>query len=67
MSEVPLYQVGHEIGTSTGRTRRCGWLDLALVKYTTRLNGPTRTLLKSCSIPPPPLLNLSIEQSNIAD
>lgn len=32
-------QVGHEIGTSTGRTRRCGWLDLVVVKYTSRING----------------------------
>lgn len=31
-----MWQVGHEIGTSTGRTRRCGWLDLVVVKYTNR-------------------------------
>jgi len=36
-----LEKVGHEIGTSTGRTRRCGWLDLVIVKYTNRLNGYT--------------------------
>lgn len=36
-----LETVGHEIGTSTGRTRRCGWLDLVVVKYTNRLNGYT--------------------------
>uniref|UniRef100_A0A6U4MSH5 Adenylosuccinate synthetase n=1 Tax=Hemiselmis andersenii TaxID=464988 RepID=A0A6U4MSH5_HEMAN len=34
-----LEKVGHEIGTSTGRTRRCGWLDLVVVKYTARING----------------------------
>ena len=28
-----LQEVGHEYGTTTGRRRRCGWLDLALVKY----------------------------------
>lgn len=36
-----LETVGHEIGTSTGRTRRCGWLDLVIVKYTNRINGYT--------------------------
>jgi len=34
-----LEKVGHEIGTSTGRTRRCGWLDLVVVRYTARING----------------------------
>ncbi len=32
---------GHEYGTTTGRPRRCGWLDLALVKYSARLSGTT--------------------------
>ncbi len=32
---------GHEYGTTTGRPRRCGWLDLPLVKYTTMLSGTT--------------------------
>lgn len=36
-----MEKVGHEIGTSTGRTRRCGWLDLVVVKYTARINGYT--------------------------
>jgi adenylosuccinate synthase len=30
---------GHEYGTVTGRPRRCGWLDLMLVKYSHMLNG----------------------------
>jgi adenylosuccinate synthase len=30
---------GHEFGTTTGRPRRCGWLDLNLVKYTHMING----------------------------
>ena len=29
---------GHEIGTTTGRERRCGWLDLVALRYATRLN-----------------------------
>ena len=29
---------GHEFGTTTGRPRRCGWLDLVALKYAVRLN-----------------------------
>jgi adenylosuccinate synthase len=32
---------GHEYGTTTGRPRRCGWLDLVALRYTTRLTGAT--------------------------
>lgn len=31
--------IGKEIGTSTGRKRRCGWFDAVAVKYAARLNG----------------------------
>jgi len=34
-----LQEVGHEYGTTTGRRRRCGWLDIPLVKYSAMLNG----------------------------
>ncbi|MBX3096655.1 MAG: adenylosuccinate synthase [Fimbriimonadaceae bacterium] len=30
---------GHEYGTVTGRPRRCGWLDLVALRYSTRLNS----------------------------
>ena len=30
---------GHEYGTTTGRPRRCGWLDLVALKYAIDLNG----------------------------
>ncbi len=33
---------GKEFGTTTGRPRRCGWLDLVVVKNSTRINGFTR-------------------------
>lgn len=36
-----LRDVGGEFGTTTGRPRRCGWLDLVLVKYTHTLNDYT--------------------------
>lgn len=34
-----LQEVGHEYGTTTGRRRRCGWLDVPLVKYSSMING----------------------------
>ncbi|CCA74795.1 probable ADE12-adenylosuccinate synthetase [Serendipita indica DSM 11827] len=34
-----LQQVGHEYGVTTGRKRRCGWLDLVVLKYSTMING----------------------------
>jgi adenylosuccinate synthase len=33
-----LRDQGHEFGTTTGRERRCGWLDLVALRYATRLN-----------------------------
>ncbi|MBI5392434.1 adenylosuccinate synthase [Candidatus Woesearchaeota archaeon] len=36
-----LRKQGAEYGTTTGRPRRCGWLDLAMLKESTRLNGFT--------------------------
>ena len=34
-----LRELGHEFGTVTGRPRRCGWLDLMVVKYAAGLNS----------------------------
>lgn len=34
-----LRDVGHEYGATTGRPRRCGWLDLNVVKYGHMING----------------------------
>jgi adenylosuccinate synthase len=36
-----LREVGHEYGTTTGRPRRCGWLDLVALRYASRINGFT--------------------------
>ncbi|KIK68109.1 hypothetical protein GYMLUDRAFT_36939 [Collybiopsis luxurians FD-317 M1] len=36
---VHLQEVGHEYGTTTGRRRRCGWLDLVVMKHSTLING----------------------------
>ena len=32
---------GHEYGTTTGRQRRCGWIDLVALRYAARINGLT--------------------------
>ena len=36
-----IREVGHEYGVTTGRPRRCGWLDLVQVKFSARVNGLT--------------------------
>ena len=36
-----LTEKGHEFGTTTGRRRRCGWLDLVVLKHSHRINGFT--------------------------
>lgn len=41
---------GLEYGTTTGRPRRCGWLDLVLLKYALRLNGCTELALTKIDV-----------------
>lgn len=36
-----IRELGHEYGTTTGRPRRCGWLDLVALRYTVLINGIT--------------------------
>ena len=36
-----LRTTGFEFGTTTGRPRRCGWLDTVIGRYATRINGVT--------------------------
>jgi len=36
-----MQRVGQEFGATTGRPRRCGWLDIPALKYATRVNGIT--------------------------
>lgn len=36
-----IREAGHEYGSTTGRPRRCGWLDLVAVKWAAQLNGIT--------------------------
>ena len=40
-----LQTIGHEYGTTTSRKRRCGWLDIPMVKWATMINGDTNATL----------------------
>ena len=43
-----IRKVGHEYGATTGRDRRCGWLDLVALKYSVQINGVTElNIMKS--------------------
>ena len=45
-----IQQVGNEFGSTTGRPRRCGWLDLVAMKYSIRVNGITNLALMKLDI-----------------
>ncbi|WP_282133112.1 adenylosuccinate synthase [Cellulophaga baltica] len=38
-------RVGNEFGATTGRARRCGWLDLVALKYAVQINGVTELMM----------------------
>lgn len=40
-----MAKVGHEFGATTGRPRRCGWLDLVALKYACQVNGVTQLIM----------------------
>ncbi|MCB0419683.1 MAG: adenylosuccinate synthase [Bdellovibrionales bacterium] len=42
--------IGKEFGATTGRTRRCGWLDLVALKYAIRINGITNIALMKMDV-----------------
>jgi adenylosuccinate synthase len=43
-----LRKIGNEFGSTTGRARRCGWLDLPALKYAIMINGVTElTMMKA--------------------
>src|SRR6266498_1394413 len=45
-----MCELGGEIGTVTGRQRRCGWLDLVALRYAVRLNGITSLALTKLDV-----------------
>lgn len=40
-----IAKIGHEFGATTGRARRCGWIDLVALKYAIRINGVTQLMM----------------------
>jgi adenylosuccinate synthase len=45
-----LRKVGMEFGSTTGRPRRCGWLDLSVVKYSKELNDLTNLVITKLDV-----------------
>lgn len=45
-----LQTKGHEFGATTGRTRRCGWMDLPALKYSVMINGVTDLILTKADV-----------------
>ena len=45
-----LRKIGHEFGATTGRPRRCGWLDLVALKYAVMLNGVTALIMTKADV-----------------
>lgn len=45
-----MRQNGHEFGSTTGRPRRCGWVDLPALRYAIRLNGITNLALMKLDV-----------------
>ena len=38
-------RIGNEFGATTGRSRRCGWIDLVALKYSIHINGVTQLMM----------------------
>ena len=45
-----LRDIGHEYGATTGRPRRCGWLDMVALKYAVMLNGVTKLIMTKADV-----------------
>jgi adenylosuccinate synthase len=45
-----LRDVGNEFGSTTGRPRRCGWLDIPALKYAIMINGVTRLFMTKSDV-----------------
>ena len=45
-----IREIGREYGSTTGRPRRCGWLDLVALKYSVMLNGVTELIMMKTDV-----------------
>jgi adenylosuccinate synthase len=49
-TQARIRELGAEFGTTTGRERRCGWLDLVGLRYAARVNGLTSLALTKLDV-----------------
>jgi len=45
-----LRKIGNEFGATTGRPRRCGWIDLVALKYACMINGVTQVVMTKADV-----------------
>jgi len=45
-----LRKLGNEFGATTGRPRRCGWIDLVALKYACMINGVTKVIMTKADV-----------------
>ncbi|WP_127139320.1 adenylosuccinate synthase [Flagellimonas oceanensis] len=45
-----MAKIGNEFGATTGRPRRCGWLDLIALKYAVQINGVTELMMMKADV-----------------
>jgi len=45
-----MQEVGKEFGATTGRERRCGWIDLPALKYAVQINGVTKLIMMKADV-----------------
>ncbi len=45
-----MQEIGHEFGATTGRARRCGWLDMVALKYAVMINGVTKLVITKSDV-----------------
>ena len=45
-----LAKIGNEFGSTTGRARRCGWIDIPALKYAISINGVTQLMMMKADV-----------------
>ncbi len=45
-----LGKIGNEFGATTGRPRRCGWIDIPALKYAIKINGVTQLMMMKADV-----------------
>ncbi|MFX7144826.1 adenylosuccinate synthetase, partial [Acinetobacter baumannii] len=45
-----MRKLGSEFGATTGRPRRCGWMDLVALHYTCMINGVTHVIMTKADV-----------------